>query len=208
MKEKSSSETKPGRVAKPRGTRKKHGPVQREVNEVMAELVLKLSQKLEPQPERAREKEGRRECVPGPNRDRLTVGVDLGDQWSNYCILGLDGETLAEGQLPTTRQDFAEFFQAMAAARVVMEVGTHSAWGRDVVAGCGHEALVANSRQMEGPKRRKRKNDRIDGSHGGLDFYDLLIEPLMESILSGVLTSKDVEEGRHTSAGALPDRIH
>jgi len=162
MKENRSSETKLGRVGKPRGTEKKHGPVQREVSEVMAELVLKLSQKLEPQPERAREKEGRRECVPGPNRDRLTVGVDLGDQWSNYCILGLDGETLAEGQLPTTRQDFAEFFQSMATARVVMEVGTHSAWGRDVVAGCGHEVLVANSRQMEGPKRRKRKNDRID----------------------------------------------
>jgi hypothetical protein len=43
-----------------------------------------------------------------------------------------------------------------------MEVGTHSAWARDVVASCGHEVLVANPRQMEGPKRRKRKNDRID----------------------------------------------
>ena len=51
---------------------------------------------------------------------------------------------------------------AAAAARVVMEVGTHSAWVRDVVASCGHEVLVANPRQMEGPKRRKRKNDRID----------------------------------------------
>jgi hypothetical protein len=102
MKEKSSSETKTDRVAMQRRTGKKHGPVQREVNEVMAELVLKLSQKLEPQPERAREKGGRRECV-GPNRDRLTVGVELAGRWSNYCILGLDGETLAEGQLPTTQ---------------------------------------------------------------------------------------------------------
>jgi transposase len=50
----------------------------------------------------------------------------------------------------------------MAAARVVMEVGTHSAWARDVVASCGHEVLVASPRQMEGPKKRKRKNDRID----------------------------------------------
>jgi transposase len=162
MKEKSSSETKTDRVGKPRGTGKKRGPVQRDVKEVIAELVLKLSQKLEPQPERAREGEGRRECIARPNRGRLTVGVDLGDQWSNYCVLGLEGETLAEGQLRTTQQDFAEFFQSMAAARVVMEVGTHSAWGRDVVAGCGHEVLVANPRQMEGPKRRKRKNDRID----------------------------------------------
>ena len=100
--------------------------------------------------------------MPGPNRDRLTVGVDLGDKWSNYCIVGLDGEKLTEGELPTAQADFAEFFQPLAAARVVMEVGTHSAWARDVVASCGHEVLVANPRQMEGPKRRKRKNDRID----------------------------------------------
>jgi transposase len=45
---------------------------------------------------------------------------------------------------------------------VVMEVGTHSAWARDVVARNGHEVLVANPRQMEGPKQRKRKNDRVD----------------------------------------------
>jgi len=37
-----------------------------------------------------------------PNLGRLTVGVDLGDQWSNYCILDLEGETLAEGQLRTS----------------------------------------------------------------------------------------------------------
>jgi transposase len=156
MKEKSNSETKTGRV------RKARGPVQRDVKEVMAELVLRLSEKLEPQPEQASEGKEWQECVAVPNRGRLTVGVDLGDQWSNYCILGLEGETLSEGQVRTTKQDFAEFFQSMVAARVVMEVGTHSAWVRDAVAACGHEVLVANPRQMDGPKRRKRKNDRID----------------------------------------------
>jgi transposase len=90
--------------------------------------------------------------------------VDLGDQWSNYCILGLEGETLAEGQLRTTREGFAELFQAMSAARVVIEVGTHSAWVREVVVGCGHEVLVANPRLMDGTKRRKRKNDRVDAN--------------------------------------------
>jgi transposase len=88
--------------------------------------------------------------------------VDLGDQWSNYCILGLEGETLAEGQLRTTREDVAEFFRVLAAARVIFEVGTHSAWVREVVVGCGHEVLVANPRLMDGTKRRKRKNDRLD----------------------------------------------
>jgi transposase len=47
---------------------------------------------------------------------------------------------------------------------VVIEVGTHSAWVQESIAGCGHEVLVANPRLMEGSKRRKRKNDRIDAN--------------------------------------------
>ncbi len=86
-----------------------------------------------------------------PNLDRLTVGVDLGDQGSHYCILGLEGETLAEGQLRTTEEDLATFFQ-----------GLNAAWVQEVIGGCGHEVLVVNPRLMDGSKRRKRKNDRID----------------------------------------------
>jgi transposase len=135
---------------------------QRDTKEVMTELVAKLSEKLDRQPARARAG-GEHQCDELlPNLEGLTIGVDLGDKWSSYCILGLDGEVLSEGQLRTMQQDFEEFFQALTAARVVIEVGTHSAWSREVVAGCGHEVLVANPRQMEGPKQRKRKNDRID----------------------------------------------
>src|SRR5256885_9134974 len=111
MKEKSNFETKTGRV------RKALGPVQRDVKEVMAELMLRLSQKLEPQPEQASEGKGWQEYVPVPNRGRLTVGVDLGDQWSNYCILGLEGETLSEGQWRPPKQAFPELFQSLQPAR-------------------------------------------------------------------------------------------
>jgi transposase len=128
----------------------------------MAELVAKLNERLEQKPAEEKAAERQPQDASAANRDRLTVGVDLGDQWSNYCILGLEGETLAEGQLRTTRQDVAIFFRALAAARVIFEVGTHSAWVREVVLGCGHELLVANPRLMDGTKRRKRKNDRID----------------------------------------------
>lgn len=159
MKTTSNSQTSKDRTGRPGKSR---NPVQRDAKEVMAELVARLSQKLEAGPEKAREAEGRQEDACGPNRERLTVGVDLGDKRSSFCILGLDGDTLTEGELRTTPQDFAEFFQLLAPARVVMEVGTHSPWARDVVAHYGHEVLVANPRQMEGPKKRKRKNDRID----------------------------------------------
>jgi transposase len=131
----------------------------RESQEVLTELVAQLRKRLNPE----------RVVVPGgaddeekPNLDRLTVGVDLGDQWSNYCILGLGGETLAEGQFRTSPHAVTEFFQGLSQSRVVIEVGTHSAWVREVIVGLGHEVLVANAQRMEGSKRRRRKNDRID----------------------------------------------
>ena len=143
---------------------KARGPVQRDAKEVLAEVLGKLTGKLDGPAVSTSAKENRRGNTVGPNRDRLTVGVDLGDRWSQYCILGLEGETLAEGQLRTTQEDVREFFQALTVARVVIEVGTHSAWVQDVITEWGHEVLVANPRLMEGSKRRKRKSDRIDAN--------------------------------------------
>jgi transposase len=137
-------------------------PVQRETKEVLAELVEKLRGNLELKSTSASPAKAGPRGELSPNLDRLTVGVDLGDQWSHYCILGLQGETLSEGQLPTREAEVAEFFQALPPARVVMEVGTHSPWVQEIIAGEGHEVVVANPRLMEGSKRRKRKNDRID----------------------------------------------
>ena len=138
-------------------------PVQRGPKEVLAELVEKLQGKLELKATSARPAEAGRGAELGPNLDRLTVGVDWGDQWSHYCILGLQGERLSQGQVQTRQAEVAEFFHALPPARVAMEVGTHSAWMQEIIAGEGHEVVVANPRLMEGSKRRKRKNDRIDG---------------------------------------------
>ena len=112
----------------------------RDTKEVLAELVGKLKEKLDPKKVAATsagEKHPSGELR--PNLDGLTVGVDLGDQWSHYCILGLEGETLAEGQLRTTQQHIAEFFQALNAARVVFEVG-HTRRG------CRKSSVVADTR--------------------------------------------------------------
>jgi len=161
LKKNSKSPTKKEQTSK--RTRSQR-PVQRETKEVLAELVERLRRKLELKAMPASPGQVGQQPELRPNLDRLTMGVDLGDQWSHYCILGLEGETLSEGQLRTTQADVAEFFQAITPARVVIEVGTHSAWVQEIIAGCGHEVLVANPRLMEGSKRRKRKNDRIDAN--------------------------------------------
>jgi transposase len=136
--------------------------VRQDPREVMAELVAQLTKQLDGEKLPVVELQDEGQGAVCPNLNGLTVGVDLGDQWSNYCVLDLSGETLSEGQLATRREEVTEFFQGMAISRVVVEVGTHSAWVREVIAGLGHEVLVANPRMMEGSKRRRRKNDRID----------------------------------------------
>jgi transposase len=128
----------------------------------MSELVAQLTRQLETDTAVLPLEDEVAPDAEKPNLNRLTVGVDLGDQWSNYCILGLNGETLTEGQFQTNPQSIREFFEGLCRSRVVIEVGTHSAWVREVIADLGHEVLVANAQRMEGTKRRRRKNDRID----------------------------------------------
>ncbi len=75
---------------------KSRGPMQRDTKEVPAELVEKLKEKLDPKKVAATSAgEKHQSGELRPNLDRLTVGVGLGDQGSHYCILGLEGETLA-----------------------------------------------------------------------------------------------------------------
>lgn len=128
----------------------------------MTDLMAKLTRKPTTEPAAGKGESGPRATEIYPDLNRLTVGIDLGDKRSTYCILGLAGETLAEGDVATAKEGFEDMFQAMPAARVALEVGTHSAWVRDVLVSWGHEVLVANPRLMDGTKRRKRKNDRID----------------------------------------------
>ena len=82
--------------------------VRRDSRDVMSELVAQLRKQLDAESIAVRGEDKDMPDGERPNLDRLTVGVDLGDQWSNYCILGLGGETLTEGQFRTQRQEVAE----------------------------------------------------------------------------------------------------
>jgi hypothetical protein len=64
--------------------------VQRDTKEVLAELVGKLKEKLDPKKAAATSAgEKHQSGELRPNLDRPDGGRGSGDQWSNYCILGL-----------------------------------------------------------------------------------------------------------------------
>ena len=71
----------------PRAKRvKAQRPEQREPKGVLAELVEKLRGKLELKATPARPAGAGPRAELGPNLDRLTVGVDLGDQFRRPCL--------------------------------------------------------------------------------------------------------------------------
>jgi len=91
-----------------------------------------------------------------------TVGIDLGDQTSHYCILDEQGDVVSEGTLRTTERGFREQFERMASARIALETGTHSPWVSRYLEKLGHEVLVANARQVRIIYDNDRKTDAID----------------------------------------------
>src|SRR5204863_8294372 len=60
---------------------------------------------------------------------KLTIGVDLGDRWSNYCVLDEAGEILLEQKLATTPEGMKQTFERIPRSLIAMETGTHSLTG-------------------------------------------------------------------------------
>jgi len=96
------------------------------------------------------------------SKQRLTVGLDLGDRTSRYCILDEAGEKVSEDKLPTTKAGLESLFGKMAACRIALEVGTHSPWVSRHLAAMGHEVLVANPHKVKLITSSVKKNDRVD----------------------------------------------
>lgn len=91
-----------------------------------------------------------------------TIGVDLGDEASYYCVLDKEGNVVMEGSLPTEKTEFQKVFGGLSGGRVVMEVGTHSPWVSRCVKEVGHEVIVANARKVKLIAESSEKDDRLD----------------------------------------------
>ena len=92
----------------------------------------------------------------------ITIGVDLGDRTSRYCVLNDRGEVLREAAVATTRKALAQLFAPLRRARIALEVGAHSPWVSRLLTGLQHEVIVANPRQVRLISHSSRKDDRVD----------------------------------------------
>jgi transposase len=92
----------------------------------------------------------------------LTLGIDLGDQGSQFCLLAADGIICEEGRVRSTRSAFQARFGALAPARIALETGTHSLWASELLAELGHEVIVAHVRQVRALTGSHSKSDQVD----------------------------------------------
>jgi transposase len=101
-------------------------------------------------------------AITAQNPSSSTVGVDLGDRWSRYCILDAAGEIVEEDRIPTTPAGVEARFRSMTATRIVLEAGSHSPWVSRQLTAYGHEVVIANARKVRLIYESDRKNDRLD----------------------------------------------
>ena len=96
------------------------------------------------------------------SKEPITIGMDLGDKTSRYCMLDTNGEVVEERSVATTKKGMNQVFGAMRRCRIAMEVGTHSPWVSRLLKGLGFKVIVANARQVKLISGSSRKDDRQD----------------------------------------------
>jgi len=96
------------------------------------------------------------------------IGLDLSDKKARFAELDPDPtseEILAEGTVPLTEIGLRKRLGERARCRIALEVGAQSPWVSRLLAGFGHEVLVANPRQIALIFRNHRKTDRLDAEN-------------------------------------------
>src|SRR5678815_1613127 len=92
----------------------------------------------------------------------LTIGLDLGDRNSWYCVLDEGGQIQLEQRVRTNGKALREVFGAMPRSRITLETGTHSPWISRLLSELGHEVIVANARKVRLIGESRKKDDLLD----------------------------------------------
>ena len=93
---------------------------------------------------------------------KLTSGLDLGDRWSYYCVLGAAGKIILEQKVPTTPEGMKQTFGKMPRSLIALETGTHSPWISRLLTELGHKVIVAHAQKVQLITKSNRKDDRHD----------------------------------------------
>ena len=94
--------------------------------------------------------------------NQLTIGMDLGDRWSFYCVLDEAGKIILEQKVSTTPEAIKQTFGKIPRSLIALETGTHSPWVSRLLTELRHEVIVAHAQKVELITKSNRKDDRHD----------------------------------------------
>ena len=96
------------------------------------------------------------------NTKNYTIGLDLGDRRSTYCLLDAAGKIEAEDAVATSRECFEALSARYPGAVITMETGTHSPWVSRLFEARSHKVYVANARKVRAISSSNTKSDQED----------------------------------------------
>src|SRR5258708_22728524 len=96
-----------------------------------------------------------------PKQLRETIGIDLGDKVSRYCIVDPNGDVVEEGSFRNQASSIEKHFGGEP-RRIALEAGAQSAWISRELKRLGHEVIVANPRELKWITSSDAKNDPGD----------------------------------------------
>ena len=93
----------------------------------------------------------------------VTLGLDLGDNFTEICCLDAAGQVVERGRINTGRESLTALFQRYPDATKVFEVGSQSRWVQQLAKSSGSgNVITADPRQLHLISKSRRKNDRKD----------------------------------------------
>ena len=93
---------------------------------------------------------------------KLTIGLDLGDLWSFYCVRDEAGQVILEQKLPTTPEAMKQTLGKILRSLIALETGTHSPWVSRLLTELGYQVIVAHAQKVQLITKSSRKDDRHD----------------------------------------------
>ena len=94
--------------------------------------------------------------------EQLTIGLDLGDRSSFYCVLNGTGEVVLEAKVATHPEAMRKTFEKMPPSRIALETCTHSPWVSRLLTTLGNEVIVGHAQKVRLITKSRRKDDRLD----------------------------------------------
>src|SRR5205814_10136965 len=88
---------------------------------------------------------------------KFTIGLDLGDRSSCYCVLDETGRIVMEQKSFHHAQGSASGIRSDVAQPDRFGDGMHSPWVSRVLSGLGHEGIVAHARNVRDRRKEARR---------------------------------------------------